>query len=270
MHSRIVLVSGKARAGKDTIALALKGEMQAEGGPPAYVGLPFAAELKATYCRLFGVTLEELNTTEGRAKHRPGLIRFGRVMRELDPNVWVDYVARQIKEHDAWCISEGERPLPTYVVPDARFWNEVHRMLFHFGPRVLLTTVSASAQARAERMGAVGAREYVASGAHLDPSETQLDGLTGQLVAPAKEVADDIQAVRDFGYLFFNDGPQKSLEEQVRAWWSGCRRTMYTSLVDKATTATYRLSRQMGPEIALVTLPATPSEARPAVAQLSV
>lgn len=110
----VIGISGKARAGKDTLfAFAAK-----EG----FIRLSFADDLKARARRDFGLTVEH---TDGHLKEIPCdklggfsprdfLIDLGNLYRKYRPTFWVDVVAETIKQN----------PDKNYVITDVRYPNE--------------------------------------------------------------------------------------------------------------------------------------------------
>jgi hypothetical protein len=112
----VMILSGKARAGKDTLFtyLALRG----------FKRMAFADELKAENRKLFKLTVEH---TDGKLKDQPCdklgghtprelLIDFGNMVRKFVPTYWVDVVFNKLK-----ALNPGAR----IAITDARYPNEI-------------------------------------------------------------------------------------------------------------------------------------------------
>lgn len=111
---RVIGVSGKARAGKDTLfAIAEK---------DGYTKLSFAGELKRRARQDFGLTDEH---TDGKLKEVPSdlllghsprefLIELGNLYRKYRPSFWVDIILNQILAN----------PYDRFMITDVRYPNE--------------------------------------------------------------------------------------------------------------------------------------------------
>jgi hypothetical protein len=112
----IIGISGKARAGKDTLAAAL----------PGFVKGSFAAELKSRVMRDFNLTdahmngaLKEVRLAElAGCSSRQLLIDYGNLFRKYNENYWVDFLMEKI---------EAEMP-PRVAITDVRYPNEAERI----------------------------------------------------------------------------------------------------------------------------------------------
>lgn len=102
----IIGISGKMATGKDTLGLYLNEKVRSNR-------TAFAKELKNTVRRLFNV-----DPYEKTPYVRMLLQRVGVAMREIDPDVWVNFVMREA-EHD---LANGADAM---IVTDLRFPNEL-------------------------------------------------------------------------------------------------------------------------------------------------
>lgn len=113
----LIGISGKARAGKDTVAGFLHKVCYEQTG----MGLPqisFAEKIKSIATDLFGWDgSKELLEQEDQG--RKLLINLGNKMREIRSTVWVDYVVNNLDKFHA-----NSRDVAGYVVADVRFKNE--------------------------------------------------------------------------------------------------------------------------------------------------
>ena len=143
----IICLIGKQRAGKDTTADYLVAKY-------GFTKVSLAGKVKEIARDLFG--MEE--------KQRGLLIDIGMKMREIDPDVWVKYVIRTIREQG----------LKDVVIPDVRFLNEVD----HFQRlNAVFARVSATYPVRSKREGYTPEYEF-------DRSEIELDGLIPDYTIP--------------------------------------------------------------------------------------
>lgn len=158
---QIIAISGKAASGKDTFADLVKQKL------PNVGIIPFAEELKKIACQLWNISPEEMASYDGKSKMRDKLIALGKAVREIDYHTWVDVVIRKIKDskHDI------------ILIPDARFTNEIYKLLDVFGSSVRLVRMLASRDVRLFRMGEDRAKDYVELDFEIDTSETELDYL---------------------------------------------------------------------------------------------
>lgn len=145
--NNIIAISGKQRSGKDTLAAFLLTHL------PGWRRVALADALKDEYCQAHGLDRAMIDTLKNQDPAiRGGLIAWGGMRRDEDPNYWVKQVIAQA---------------PGIIVPDLRFQNEA-RAFQEAG--ALLVRVEANPQARANR----GILSHEA-----DPSETDLDGWKG-------------------------------------------------------------------------------------------
>lgn len=135
----IICLIGKQRAGKDTVADYL---VERYG----FKKMSLADKVKEVARDLFFM--------EG--KDRDLLIKVGMKMREIDPNVWVKYLIRQMQTHDG----------RDFVIPDVRFRNEVQVFSSMFAA---FFRVHADYSVRSRREGYTPEHEF-------DRSEIELDG----------------------------------------------------------------------------------------------
>lgn len=96
----IVFLSGKQRAGKDTAADYLK----------QYYGF-------RKYCLANAVKVIARTYFGMQEKDRELLIKIGQAMREIDPDVWIKYLWKEV----TWQVANG---VDRIVIPDVRFPNE--------------------------------------------------------------------------------------------------------------------------------------------------
>lgn len=118
----IVALLGRQRAGKDTVADYLVKRY-------GFVKMSLADPVKAVASEIFGMT----------EKDRGLLIQIGNKMREIDEDVWLNFLLRRIQELGASRI----------VIPDVRFVNEYETL----SELAWTIRISASAQTRASREG---------------------------------------------------------------------------------------------------------------------
>lgn len=243
---RIVAISGKASSGKDTFAAIL-----AEVAPKLLEAqvhiLPFAEDLKKIASQLWGVDPEYLKTYAGKAALRSKLIQLGGVVREIDPNTWVDIVIRKIK-----AIPDQSALV---VIPDLRFLNELYRLIAEFGTDVSMVRMSAPVDARMTRMGVDRAEDYVTLGIQVDISERQFDFIEQPPVRFSETQLPHIQAVKDYAYVISNAASLETLKDKVVEWGSDPSNLPTKEKALAAMKAAYMLAKQIGPEAKLVLAP---------------
>lgn len=122
-------VFGKMRSGKDTVALYLK----AMGN---YKRFAFGDALKEHYHALFGFN--------GKGKDRKGYQTFGQMMRQIDPEVWIKKLDRNMRP---------ELGRSRVVITDMRQPNE-YKYLKSLG--FVMVKVECPDEIRLERMRAAG------------------------------------------------------------------------------------------------------------------
>lgn len=105
----IIQLFGYARAGKDTVGLALKELFDAER-------FAYADPLKDTYCSVVGITREELEATK--ETHRNGLVGLGKGMRAVSPDVWATGIYHPEKGFRGAARGKGA------YITDGRYLNE--------------------------------------------------------------------------------------------------------------------------------------------------
>lgn len=118
INSRIIGISGVARAGKDTCANLIK-KSEIFAGKKVKT-LAFADELKLNagfFLKNF-CNVEDVTKLAGEQKKdvRPFLVWYGCYMRKQDPEYWVKNVAQKIFTDDETDV---------FIVTDLRFENEV-------------------------------------------------------------------------------------------------------------------------------------------------
>lgn len=240
---RIIAISGKASAGKDTFALLLA-EIAKTLGVDTHI-LPLAEDLKSIASQLWNVDPEYLKTYAGKAVLRSKLIQLGGVVREIDPNTWVDIVIRKIKQL--------QDPSGFVIIPDLRFLNELYRLLSEFGSDVFMVRMSAPVDARMNRMGKDRAEDYVNLGIQVDVSERQFDFLEQPSVRFNEEQLPAIQSIKDYARVVSNEGTLEELKESVKKLVFESAGNMPTkNEALEAMKAAYTLSRQIGPEAKLI------------------
>ena len=123
----VILISGFARAGKDTLADAIVERVKRDQPFAAAHKRPFARALKDAadhyldQLNLFGVSFHD---EAFKNKHRAALVEMGRVARSVDLDVFARKTAEDIaNDHAEDCI-DTEGPF-VYVIPDWRYLNEV-------------------------------------------------------------------------------------------------------------------------------------------------
>jgi phosphomevalonate kinase len=143
---KIIAISGKQFAGKDTLCLLLLKYL------PDYRRVALADALKDEYAQIRGITREEVDALKARdPKVRGELIALGKKRREEDKDYWVKKVLEQ----------PGNK-----IVTDLRFLNELERFLEH---KAFTIRIDAKRAIRAQR----GTLCH-----ETDPSETELDDIT--------------------------------------------------------------------------------------------
>lgn len=133
----IIGLMGGISSGKDTAAAALESI--------GYQRRAFADRLKEVVAELWNLTDWQVQTQEGKASPVPLLgpddrlltVRdlledTGENLRQVHPNVWVDYVFRSIERQGEIASTYHGRP-PRFVIPDVRYPNEVERIRAHGG-----------------------------------------------------------------------------------------------------------------------------------------
>lgn len=179
----IIVLSGKRKSGKDTLAGILQEKY-------SYIPCSLAAPLKVMCRNEFGLTKEQ---TDGEFKEFPThyidysaiefpsyltprdiMIRMGQFYRSINPHYWIDKLTR---------IIDNGLPQDVFVITDVRFMNE----LVAFMAKKALTV-------RLER-------SEVYTGTRIqDKSETDLDGYDEwDLHIPEKEncILEDLNKVAD-------------------------------------------------------------------------
>lgn len=147
----IIVLSGKARSGKDTIA-----DYICNNYVPS-IKVSFAEPLKAMCKKYFGFSNAELNETKT-AESRKVMQGLGMLVRgEVDPNFWINLMRRKIFDYNMNCYRY-------IVVSDCRFVNELNLFDTIYYDKVVKIRVN-----RAQ-----GKVEYGAD----TPSETELDNIT--------------------------------------------------------------------------------------------
>lgn len=249
-NTRVVAISGPARAGKDTVAQIL---IHHHVGAVSESLLrlrradvfSFAAPLKQMTRILLGLAGDAPMSDEEKLTLRPWLINLGGDIRRRDPYAWVDHTIRRIR---AW-VTPADSSLA--VIPDLRYFNELGRLCEQFGADVRLIRIQASTETRRERMGAEVFDEYVRSGMSEDDSETQMNLLDCPIFRVPARLTADVQAVRGAMIVLSNEGTTQQLEAQVvrclDAFDGKLNGTPAGSGKDLAR-ACYRIARHIGPE----------------------
>lgn len=117
--ARIVLISGKAESGKDTIANLI---MQGATEYGVYLNLHIADAVKKIAVENFGWNLKK--DTKGREL----LQLIGDGGRHYNPDIWVDKFIKELEKSIKEYATIDEVPL-TILVPDTRYKNEVIKIL---------------------------------------------------------------------------------------------------------------------------------------------
>lgn len=123
----VILISGYARAGKDTLADAIVERVKRDQPFAATHKRPFARALKEAadqyldHLHLFGSSFHD---EAFKNKHRAALVEMGRVARSVDLDVFARKTAEDIAEDHAVDCIDTEGPF-VYVIPDWRYLNEV-------------------------------------------------------------------------------------------------------------------------------------------------
>ena len=143
---KIIAISGKQFAGKDTLCLSLLKYL------PDYRRVALADALKDEYAEIAGISRDQVDVLKSKdPKVRGELISLGMKRRAEDPDYWIKKVLAQ----------PGNK-----VVTDLRFLNEFERFREQ---NAFTIRIEARREIRARR----GTLCHEA-----DPSETELDGIT--------------------------------------------------------------------------------------------
>jgi len=120
-----IAIAGRMASGKTTLAQELVKDFQRNGQEASIVSL--AGKVKEIATDLFGMT----------EKNRPLLQQIGMKMREIEPDVWLDYVINIADEEQA----KGN----IVIVDDVRFVNEAEK-LYQKGWKVIRIAVDEETQ----------------------------------------------------------------------------------------------------------------------------
>ena len=120
-----IAIAGRMASGKTTLAQELVKDFQRNGQEASIVSL--AGKVKEIATDLFGMT----------EKNRPLLQQIGMKMREIEPDVWLDYVINIADEEQA----KGN----IVIVDDVRFVNEAEK-LYQNGWKVIRIAVNEETQ----------------------------------------------------------------------------------------------------------------------------
>lgn len=120
-----IAIAGRMASGKTTLAQELVKDFQRNGQDASIVSL--AGKVKEIATDLFGMT----------EKNRPLLQQIGMKMREIEPDVWLDYVIHLADKEQA----KGN----IVIVDDVRFVNEAEK-LNEKGWKVIKITVNEETQ----------------------------------------------------------------------------------------------------------------------------
>ena len=111
---RCLVISGKIASGKTTLSNEII--QIAEKYNIVCYKLCFATRLKELVAELFH------SSTNGRMKNREILVNMGQSMRDIDPNVWVNCLLRELED------KQKENPNALFIVEDGRFPNEIEAL----------------------------------------------------------------------------------------------------------------------------------------------
>jgi hypothetical protein len=112
--TRCLVISGKMTSGKTTLTNTIMNI--AEQHNIKCYKLCFATRLKELVTELFDLS------TNGRTKNRDILVNVGQSMRDIDSNVWVNCLLRELEE------KQKEHPDAFFIVEDGRFPNEIEAL----------------------------------------------------------------------------------------------------------------------------------------------
>lgn len=128
---RILLISGKAGAGKDTVGDLIVNNFK-------WQKLSFASTLKDEVSHIYQINRNLLDTQEGKRQNnrydmtnRDLLISYGMAMRQKDPEYWVKKLMEKMQ------IVRGN-----VVITDFRFPNEFYKLKEVFGSNLKTMRVS--------------------------------------------------------------------------------------------------------------------------------
>ena len=145
----IIGIAGRMGSGKDTVAEFLSDEYN------AYIH-HFSDKLKEIAFELFDVKKKDV-------RGRRILQQLGMKMREIDPNVWINYLLNDIKEA-GW----------SHVIADVRFRNEAKAILEAGGYVICLDVLDNIRLTRVNaRDGPLTTKQWKKM--NMDPSETEVD-----------------------------------------------------------------------------------------------
>ncbi len=159
---RIVLVSGKAGAGKDTFANILADELRKDN--LAIYQIAFADLLKTIAVKYFG--WDGVKDEKGRAL----LQRIGTIVRKQNKDYWVEEVERMVR----YVFTNADY----VIISDARYLNEVEYWKEHGYPRVAINII------RPDLQSALTEEQQ----AHA--SETELDNYQFNVTVINREISD--------------------------------------------------------------------------------
>ncbi|MEB3206484.1 MAG: hypothetical protein VKK59_03945 [Vampirovibrionales bacterium] len=141
---RLIAISGKQYAGKDTLAALLKKRCHNA------VISPIAAAIKTLYAQRHGISLQTIEANK--AHHRAGLVRLGSWGRSKSEDFWLQQALQP--------FHEGQ----TVIIPDLRLASEYNSLQAIGAYFIRIEAPREHRQARGHLVG------------EDDPTETELDG----------------------------------------------------------------------------------------------
>jgi len=121
-----ILICGKMCSGKSTLCSSIR-EMY-----PQYIKTAFASKVKEIAKDLFFM--------DENIKDRDLLINIGSKMREINPDVWVDYVIKNCKADE------------NIIIDDLRYYNEYEKIINTSGKRWVIIYLKISHKLQLERL----------------------------------------------------------------------------------------------------------------------
>ena len=157
-----IAISGKMGSGKTALAHVLEDQYE-------FHKFSFADKLKQIVMDLWDIPWENV-FGKNKKESRKLMQDFGKKMREIDENVWINYILREVSARDTLTKEYGVKSIfgDNIVIDDVRYKNE-YTALKNAG--FIMVRMDANSDIRKQRLG-----EGFSETGHL--SETDLDDIT--------------------------------------------------------------------------------------------